>query len=67
MTPFVVGEDGGGDEDDGEDAEEDLHDVLRIAWVEGLRRKRLTIKALESKRKPIKNCKYKAVNMGIPA
>ncbi len=33
LAPFVVGEEGGGDEEDGEDAEEDLHGVFRIAWV----------------------------------
>jgi hypothetical protein len=25
LTPFVVGEEGGGDEEDGEDGDEDLH------------------------------------------
>jgi hypothetical protein len=31
LTPFVVGEEAGGDDEDGENAEEDFHGVLRIA------------------------------------
>ena len=30
-APFVVGDEGGGDKEDGEDAEEDLHGLFRIA------------------------------------
>jgi hypothetical protein len=32
-TPFVVGEDEDGKENDREDTEEDFHGVFRIAWV----------------------------------
>ena len=31
LAPFVVGKQGGSDEEDGEDTEEDLHGVFRIA------------------------------------
>lgn len=31
LAPFVVGEEGGGDDEEGENAEEDLHSVFRIA------------------------------------
>jgi hypothetical protein len=31
LAPFVVGNEGGGDEDDGKDAEENLHGEFRIA------------------------------------
>jgi len=31
LAPFVVGEEGGGDGESDEDAEEDLHGILRIA------------------------------------
>ena len=31
LPPFVIGKEGGGYEDDGEDAEEKLHDIPRIA------------------------------------
>jgi hypothetical protein len=32
LTPFVVGEEGGGNDQQGENAEENLHDLFRIAW-----------------------------------
>jgi hypothetical protein len=31
LTPFVVGKEGGGDNEDGENAEEDFHGAFRIA------------------------------------
>jgi len=34
LAPFVVGKEGGGDEEDSEDAEEDFHGVYRIARIE---------------------------------
>jgi hypothetical protein len=37
LTPFVVGDQGSGEKNNGEYAEENLHDVFRIAWVGGLR------------------------------
>jgi hypothetical protein len=33
LTPFVVGEEGCGDGEDNEDAEEDFHGSFRIAWI----------------------------------
>jgi hypothetical protein len=36
LTPFVIGDQGSGDEDDGENAEKNLHGVFRIARVGGL-------------------------------
>ncbi len=35
LAPFVVGEDGAGEDEDDEGAEEDLHGVLRIAYLAG--------------------------------
>ena len=32
LTPFVVGEEGAGDDQDDEDGEQDSHDIFRIAW-----------------------------------
>jgi hypothetical protein len=31
LTPFVVGDEGGGNDEEGEDAEKNLHTVFRIA------------------------------------
>jgi len=33
LTPFVVGVEGGGDEEDGEDGEGEFHGGYRIAWI----------------------------------
>jgi len=33
LTPFVVGVEGGGDEEDGEDGEGEFHGEYRIAWI----------------------------------
>ncbi len=36
LTPFVVGDEGNGDDEDGENAEENLHDAFRIAQIRRL-------------------------------
>jgi hypothetical protein len=41
LTPFVIGNQRHNDKDNGENAQEKLHDIQRIAWIGRMKRSEL--------------------------